>query len=189
MARGKLVIISGPSAGVGKDTVVRNFLTKHPDWKNIPSLVTRPMRVGEVDGQDYHFVDNQTFEQKRLAGEFLETDFHADHWYGTLRQPILDELLKGHNVILRKDVNGSLKIKEQMPETILIYLDAESHDVLESRIRSRSIETSETEQQILSRLELAKQEQKLRHHFDHVVINAHNQHDRTLAEVEKAVGI
>lgn len=188
MTKGKLVIISGPSAGVGKDTIVRMFLAKHPDWRNVPSLVTRPKRTSEIEGIDYYFVDEETFKSKKDAGEFLETDFHADHWYGTLRQPIEELIESGQNVILRKDVNGSIKIKKQIPKAIIIFIDAESHEVMELRIRNRSSETSETEEQILKRLDLAKKERELQVYFDHTVINPHNRPEEALAAIEKIIG-
>jgi guanylate kinase len=183
---GKLLVISGPSAGVGKDTIVTMFLKKHPDWEKPPSTTTRPSRPGEVDGVDYYFVDNQTFQKKLKSGEFLEADFHANHWYGTLRKPVEELLAANHNVILRKDVNGSIEIKKQIPKAVVIFIDAENPKAMEHRIRSRS---SESEDQILSRLELAKKEQQLKKHFDHIVINPHNRPEAALAIIEKAAGV
>jgi guanylate kinase len=183
---GKLLIISGPSAGVGKDTILKMFLEKHPDWLCPPSMTTRTQRPGEISGIDYYFVNKKTFEKRMRNGDFLETDFHADHWYGTLRKPVEELLAAGEKVVLRKDVNGSIEIKKQIPEAIVVFLDAESPEVLESRIRSRS---SETEEQIIARLELAKKEQELKKHFDHVVINPHNRAHEALATIEAAAGL
>jgi guanylate kinase len=189
MKKGKLVIISGPSAGVGKDTLLRMFLDKHPQWHNLPSVITRPIRTSEVEGYDYFFVNDETFQAKAHTGEFWETDFHAGYWYGTPKQPIVELLSKGENVILRKDVNGSIEIKKKFPDAITIFIDAESHEVMEQRIRGRSIETSETEEQILTRLALAKKERELKTHFDHIVINPHGHPEKALAQIEKIVNL
>jgi guanylate kinase len=182
---GKLVIISGASAGAGKDTIVKMFLQRHPDWENPPSTVTRPPRSGEIEGADYFFIDNDTFKSKMAADEFLETDFHADHWYGTLKKPIEDAMAAGKNVIVRKDVNGAVEIKQKMPKAIVIFIDVENPEVLESRIRGRQ---SETEEQIQRRLELAKKEQEFKKHFDYVVVNLHNRVQEAVEAVERIVG-
>src|SRR3989344_2887313 len=173
MNKGKLLVISGPSAGVGKDTILRMFLERHPDWHQPPSTTTRPLRPGEKEGKDMTSVPTEEFKRWQAEGRFLETDFHADHWYGTLRKPVEDSLAEGRNVVLRIDVNGSRQVKHQIPEAVLVFIDAESPEVLEARIRTRR---SETEEQIRDRLELAKKELKHKKHFDHVVVNPHNQH-------------
>jgi guanylate kinase len=183
--RGKLVVISGASAGAGKDTILKMFLERHKDWENPPSTTTRPPRDGEVKGRDYFFVNTGVFKEKMKTGEFLETDFHADHWYGTLKSPIEESLANGRNVIVRKDVNGATEIKQKMPEAIVIFIDAESHEVLESRIRSRG---TETEAQIRRRLELAKEEQQFKEHFDYVVVNFHNRAEEAVEAVERIIG-
>ena len=183
--KGRLVIISGASAGAGKDTIVKLFLKRHPDWTNPPSTVTRPPRAGEIEGQDYYFVSTSAFEKKKANGEFLETDFHAGHWYGTLREPIADILRRGKNVIVRKDVNGAMEIKRKMPHAIVVFIDVESPQVLESRLRARQ---TDSEEQIQARLVLAEKEQEFKKHFDYVVVNVHNHPENAVSEVEQALG-
>ena len=182
--KGKLVVISGASAGVGKDTILKLFLQNNPAWENPPSATTRPPRAGEVDGIDYSFLDPKTFEENQSRGEFLEADFHAEHWYGTPKKPIIEALGAGKNVIVRKDVHGAVEIKKQIPEAIVIFIDAESPEVLESRIRSRQ---TETEEEIQRRLELAKREQAFKKHFDYVVINLHNRIQEALETIERII--
>lgn len=186
MKKGKLLIISGPSAGAGKDTILWMFLEKHSNWHQPTSTTTRPLRPGEQDGKRMNSVTPQTFKRWQSENKFLETDFHAGHWYGTLRKPVEELLSKGQNVVLRIDVNGSMQIKRQMPEAVLVFIEAENPEVLEARIRARG---SETETQIQSRLELAKKELKFRKHFDHAVINPQNRPEKALAGVEEAIGI
>jgi guanylate kinase len=181
--RGRLVVISGASAGAGKDTVVKLFLDRHPEWCNPPSTTTREPRPGETEGVDYYFTDRLTFKQKLSTGKFLEADFHAGNWYGTLSDPIDKLLSSKKNVIVRKDVNGALEIKKKMPEAVVVFIDVESPEVLEHRIRGRQ---SENEDQIQYRLELAKKEQEFKKHFDYVVINYHNRIDEAVDTVERA---
>ncbi len=180
------MIISGTSAGAGKDTLLKLFLKKHPDWVHPPSTTTRPPRFGETEGVDYFFIDKQTFEDKLRRDEFLEVDFHAGNWYGTLQKPIQDLLDTNAKLVLRKDVNGSIELKNKIPQAIVVFIDVERPEVLEQRIRQRDLDS---EAEIQARLKLAQQEQALKKHFDHVVINHHNRPEEALATIEKAVGL
>jgi guanylate kinase len=184
--RGRLVIISGASAGAGKDTLVEMFLKKHPDWQNPPSTTTRQPRPGETDGRNYYFLGEAEFKTKLAAGDFLEADFHTDNWYGTLKKPIEELLQSGKNVIVRKDVNGAVSIKKLIPAAAVIFIDVESHGVLERRLRERQ---TDTEEQIQHRLELARKEQEFKKHFDYVVVNVHNHPEDALKDIEKALGL
>lgn len=181
MKRGKLAIISGPSAGVGKDTLLQMFLEKHPQWHQPPSTTTREPRPGETGGKDMIFVSRETFNEWEKAGKFLETDYHASNWYGTLQEPVEMLLSQGVDVILRIDVNGALIVKQKLPEAILIFVNAENEAALESRMKSRG---SESEEQVYERLELAKQEILLADKFDHIVVNATNKQEKALQEIE-----
>jgi guanylate kinase len=181
MQKGKLAIISGPSAGVGKDTLLKLFLDKHPDWHQPPSTTTRQPREGELAGKDMNFVSHEEFEKWQKEDKFLETDFHAGNWYGTLRQPVEEFLSSGLSVILRIDVNGALIVKKKMPEAILIFIAAENPEALEARIRGRG---TEDQQHIKERLELAQKEMMLADKFDKVIINATGKQADALAEIE-----
>lgn len=181
MKRGKLAVISGPSAGAGKDTLLRLFLDKHSDWRQPPSVTTRDPRPGEVAGKDMTFVSKEVFEDWQNSDKFLETDFHASHWYGTLSEPVERLRGQGQNVLLRIDVNGALIVKSKLPETTLIFIKAESPEALEARLRGRG---AETEAQIQERLELSKKELLLADKFDHIVINATGKQDDALQQIE-----
>ncbi len=187
--KGKLLVISGPSAGVGKDTILKMFLEKQPNWQRITTTITRPARRGEVDGVDYNFVSDEQFKQRQAEGRFLETDFHAGYWYGTPRQDVEELLTAGQNIVLRIDVNGTMELKKQLPEAITVYLDAETDEVLESRIRARSLESGETEEDIKERLNLAKKESALKSKFDYIVINPEGHPEKALAEIEKILSL
>ena len=96
--RGKLVVISGPS-GAGKTSVCR-ALKQDPGVEFSISATTRAMRPKEVNGVDYHFLDEAEFHRRRAAGEFLESASYNGNYYGTLRQPMLDALAAGKVFIL-----------------------------------------------------------------------------------------
>lgn len=187
MTRGKLVVISGPSAGVGKDTILKMFLQKHPDWVQPTSTTTRAAREGELNGKDMIFVDQATFEQWQKDNSFLESiQVDNGQWYGTQKEPVERALINGKNVILRIDVRGAMVIKEKIPEAILVFITAENEEALEQRIRNRG---SEDEAGIQRRLELAKSELPYAAKYDHVVVNPTGHPEQALVDLEKAIGI
>lgn len=186
MKKGKLVVVSGPSAGVGKDTILKMFLEKHSDWNTPISVTTRQPRTGELNGHDYNFVTKVQFEQWQRQGKFMESVLvDNNQWYGTLRQPVEDLLNSGKNVIIRKDVRGCLLIKDVLPDAILVFINAESWEALEQRIRTRG---TEDESAIKRKLELAKTELPYQNMFDHVVINPSGHPEKALAELESIIG-
>lgn len=183
MKKGKLVVISGPS-GVGKDTIVRLFRQKHPDWQEPPSVTTRQPRVGEKDGRDYYFVDKKNFKAKVKAGEFLEWEETTGNFYGTPKAPIVELLTDGQKVIVRKDVRGAISIKKAMPSAVTICLLLDEWEQLEGRFRGRATDSDEL---VKARLELVKRDLQFKKDFDHLVINPHDHPETALAEVEKIV--
>ncbi len=184
MKKGELLIISGPS-GVGKDTIVKLFKERHPDWLEPPSVTTRQVRTGEIEGVDYYFVDRPTFEKKVKSGEFLEWVETTGHLYGTLKEPVEKILKAGKNTIMRKDVRGALAIKKAWPKTTTVCLLPDEWEALEQRFRGRA---TDSEQLIQARLELAKEELTYKKHFDHLIINPHNRAEETVVAVERAAG-
>lgn len=184
--RSKIVVISGPSAGVGKDTVVRMFLAKHPDWQNPISTTTRRPRPGEVNGVDMTFVDIDTFINWKSAGKFVETAKVNGNFYGILKQPIEEALNVRKNIILRVNIDGALYLKSLYPRAILIFMVAQSDKDLEERLRKRA---TEKETEIKQRLTLAKQEARQGFKFDHTVISPSGHPERVVAAIEKILEI
>jgi guanylate kinase len=152
-----LIVLSGPS-GVGKSTVLRRLLERHPDRLRLSvSATTRKPRPDEVDGVDYYFLSDDEFARRRQAGEFLECCevFGRGHWYGTLKS----EVTSGPNgqkwVILDIDVEGAEKVRGQFPHVPTIFLRPSSEAELERRLRARGTESDEA---IRRRLEVARRE-------------------------------
>ncbi|MCC6321854.1 MAG: guanylate kinase [Phycisphaerales bacterium] len=139
---GMLLIISGPS-GAGKTTITRAVERTIPGSVFSVSATTRPMTPADVDGVDYHFVDDATFKAMIARNEFLE---HVDLFgkrYGTPRLWVEEQLARGRLVILEIDVVGAIKVKTQVPEAFAVFILPPSEEVLLERLRSRKRESEE----------------------------------------------
>ena len=140
--KGMLIVISGPS-GCGKDSVVKNLLTKNKNiWVSI-SCTSRDKRQNEEDGKDYYFVTKEEFEEKIKNNEMLEYAKYTNNYYGTPKKYIKEHLDKGEDVILIIEIQGALKIKEILKETIFIFILPPSMDELRKRLVGRNTESIE----------------------------------------------
>lgn len=167
---GQLVIISGPS-GVGKSTIVPLVRQRFAGQLRMSiSATTRGPRPGEKDGENYHFLSDEEFQQRLAAGEFIEAVevFGRGHWYGTLISEVTPSLEAGQWVILEVDVDGAKKALKRFPEAITIFIAPTSLEILEQRLRSRG---TEAEEAIQRRLEVARREMEHSHTYAHTVIN------------------
>ena len=170
----KLFVISG-SSGVGKGTVIKEFLKKHPDFKLSISCTTRGMRDGEVHGVNYFFLSKEEFKQFIDNEEFIEwAEFSGNH-YGTKKSFVEECLKNGDNLILEIDTKGALNVKRLMPDAVLIFIAPPSVEELEARLRGRHTETEEAIQKRLASIKLEIENSKK---FDYTVVND---------KVEKAV--
>lgn len=139
---GMLLIISGPS-GVGKTTITRAVERSIPGAVFSVSATTRAIRPTDVDGVDYHFVDEATFDRMVADGEFLEWVNLFGKKYGTPRNWVGEQLARGRLVILEIDVVGAIKVKRQMPRAFGLFVLPPSEKVLLERLRSRKREGEE----------------------------------------------
>lgn len=175
--RGKLYIISGPS-GTGKGTICDRVLEERRIDLSI-SMTTRAPREGEIDGVDYYFVTKEEFEKNIAAGMMLEYANVFDNIYGTPKEAILNKLDRGRDVILEIDVQGSLQVREKMPEdSVLIFILPPSMEELRSRLTRRATDAAEV---IEKRLKGALNEIKLIGEYDYYVVN--DDLDRAVSEV------
>lgn len=136
---GLVLIISGPS-GVGKTTVTRGVERSIPDAVFSVSATTRPKTDADVEGVDYHFVDDDEFERMRASGEFLETAGLYGKKYGTPKAWVLEQLRRGRLVILEIDVEGAKRVKAQIPSALAIFILPPSEAELLNRLRTRKRE-------------------------------------------------
>lgn len=163
----KLFVISG-SSGVGKGTVLKAFLAKHPEFKLSISCTTRGKRDGEVHGQNYFFLTKDEFNKCVENEDFLEwAEFSGNH-YGTRKSFVEDCLKNGDNLILEIDTKGALNVKKIMPEAVLIFIAPPSIEELEARLRGRHTETEEAIQKRLASIKLEMENSK---HFDYKIVN------------------
>jgi guanylate kinase len=179
--RGLLVVLAGPS-GVGKGSVHRRLRERADDIELSVSVTTRRPRPGEVDGVDYHFVDDAAFDELVDQGRLLEWAEFAGNRYGTPRGEVEAAVAAGRVVLLEIEVQGALQVRERAPEALTVFLVPPSQQELERRLRTRGTEDEET---IERRLRTAERELTHRDDFDHVVVN--DDLERCVTEVHRLV--
>ena len=161
-----VVAFIGPS-GCGKGTVLKEVL-KNPDLYFSVSATTRDPRPGEVDGVNYRFMTNEAFEALIEQDGFLEYAGYCDHYYGSPKQPVEEQLAMGKSVILEIEVEGAMKVRAARPDAVFVFILPPSMTELENRLRGRGTEAEEVVQK---RVAQAKREIGFAEKYDYVVIN------------------
>jgi guanylate kinase len=162
-----LVVLSGPS-GVGKSSVIREALRELPEtWLSV-SATTRAPRPGEVHGENYFYVSQDEFDRMILNDELLEWAEFAGNRYGTPKNAVAEKLAGNIPVLLEIEVQGTMQVREAMPEAVLVFLEPPAWADLEARLAGRGTESA-TEIQV--RLDAALKELESSGFFDHVVVN------------------
>ncbi|MBC8588639.1 guanylate kinase [Paratissierella segnis] len=167
MSRGFLLVLSGPS-GTGKGTVSKALLNKRTDIVFSVSATTRRPRPGELNGENYYFVDEEKFCEMVNSKEFLEYAHVHSNYYGTPKEFVFDEIEKGEIVLLEIDVQGALQVKKNYKEAVFIFLLPPTMDELRNRIVKRGTETQED---INRRFENAFKELDFVGEYDFFVVN------------------
>ncbi len=167
--RGRLVVLAGPSA-VGKSTVVRLLRSRVPDLYFSVSATTRGPRPGEVDGEDYHFVERTEFDRMIDAGDLLEwAEIHGGlQRSGTPAAPVREALAHGRPVLVEVDLAGARAVRAAMSEAVLAFLAPPSWEVLVERLTGRGTESDDV---VARRLETARTELAAQDEFDIVIVN------------------
>jgi guanylate kinase len=179
---GMLLIISGPS-GVGKTTITRAVERSIPGAVFSVSATTRTKRPTDVEGVDYHFVDDAEFDRMVAAGEFLEWVNLFGKKYGTPRKWVDEQLARGRLVILEIDVVGACKVKKHIADAFGVFVLPPSEETLLDRLRARK---REGEDEIQRRFAEAKREIAQAHTcgvYDCFIIN-----DKLEAAIQQAIG-
>lgn len=164
---GNLFVISGPS-GAGKGTLVKALIEQVPDaWLSV-SATTRKPREGEVDGKHYHFLSSDQFDDLVRQDGFLEWAQVHSNKYGTPRAQVEQAIAEGKQAILEIDVQGAFQIKEKIPQSILVFIEPPSLEILEERLRGRG---TETEDVIAARMSVATMELLEKIKYDIAIVN------------------
>ena len=166
--RGKMFVIVGPS-GSGKSTLVQKIKQRISVLRWSISYTTRPKRLGEIDGQDYFFVTEKEFLQKKAQGDLIEWARVHGNLYGTSYSFVKSQIDKGRLLLLDIDIQGADALKKSLPgQTVAIFIAPPSLKELEQRLRKRQ---TDDEQTIQTRLHNAQKEINKKNDYDHLIVN------------------
>jgi len=166
--RGLLIVLSSPS-GAGKSTISRMLLEADDNITMSVSATTRPMRPGEVNDRDYHFVDTAEFERLIEADEFAEWAYVFDHMYGSPKEPIKEALKDGRDTLFDIDWQGTQQLEYAFrTDLVLIFILPPSMVELERRLHERGTDSDEI---IAGRMKRAAGEIGHWAEYDYVLIN------------------
>ena len=164
---GQLIVISGPS-GVGKRTIIKEYMKQHEGAVKCVSVTTRAQRPEEVEGREHYFVSQLEFERMVRSQQLLEYEYYNRNGYGTPRKAVEEQRKQGKNVIVIADVTGAMRIRARCPEATLIFILSPSWDALEARIRERHAGNDEKIAELLS---IAQEEILCAEQYDYILIN------------------
>ena len=162
-----LFIIAAPS-GCGKTSLVKALLENSKNLAVSVSHTTRKPRKGEIDGENYHFVSNETFEQMISNNDFLEYAEVFGNMYGTAKTNIYEKLDSNINIILEIDWQGARQVRQNMPEVVSIFILPPSKNVLLERLTTRGQDDKAT---ISERMENSEKEMSHYNEFGYLIIN------------------
>ncbi len=166
--RGLMLVLSSPS-GAGKTSIARRLLELEPELVMSVSVTTRPKRPGEVDGVDYHFVDEARFRAMVARGELLEWARVYGHHYGTPRAPVEQALAAGRDVLFDIDWQGAQQLREAAADDMVgVFILPPSREELARRLRRRAQDPEE-----VVRYRLAQVASDVTHwaEYDYVLVN------------------
>ena len=162
-----IFIISAPS-GSGKSTLIQLLLAQNQHLFFSISHTTRPPRPGEMDGNEYFFVEEEVFKNMIQGEEFIEWAHVHGYYYGTSREMLKKAEFSSRDLVLDIDVQGAENVKRILPEATSIFILPPSFQVLQERLQRRQ---KDTEAQIARRMENARREIRYSEQYDFIIIN------------------
>jgi guanylate kinase len=165
--RGILIVVSGFS-GAGKGTIMKEIMRRYDNYALSISATTRRPRPGEEEGREYFFKTVEEFEKMIAKDELIEYARYVDNYYGTPRAYVEEQLEAGKDVILEIEIQGALKVKENFPQTLLLFVTPPTAGELRERLKGRG---TETEDVIDFRMNRAKEEALGMDRYDYLLIN------------------
>ena len=175
-----VVVISGPS-GVGKDVMIDRMIEGDQSGFHFTvTATTRDPRPGEQDGVNHHFLSGDEFINMIASNELLEWAQVYDNYYGVPKKQVRDALADGCHVIMRVDVQGARRLRELIPEALLIFIIPPSLGVLRKHLEKRGVNS---EVEMKTRLSAAEEEIGSSDFFDYTVMNEEDFLDETVAKV------
>ncbi len=165
--RGVLAIVSGFS-GAGKGTVMKALMNKYDNYALSISATSRAPRPGEMEGREYFYKSVEEFEKMIADDELIEYAQYVGNYYGTPKAYVEKMLGEGKDVILEIELQGAMKVKDKMPDTVLIFITPPTAEELKNRLVGRGTEDEAT---INARLKRAAEEAEYMDNYDYLLIN------------------
>lgn len=178
---GILIVVSGFS-GAGKGTIMKALLERYDNYALSISATTRNPRPGEEEGKAYFFKTTEEFEKMIAKDDLIEYAMYVGNYYGTPKAYVEEQMQAGKDVILEIEIQGAMKIKEQFPESLLLFVTPPSAEELQKRLVGRGTETADV---IAQRLARAYEESEGMDAYDYIVVN--DDLDECAAAVQKYV--
>jgi len=179
--QGNLYIISSVAGG-GKSTLIDLLLRKHPEILFSVSYTSRPIRGGEKNGLNYHFISKEEFEDLVVKNYFYEWAQVHDNYYGTPKEFIEKNLKDGKKIILDIDVQGADKVKASLPSCVSIFIVPPSREIWVERLKNRG---TDDPQVIEKRIKNGLHELEAQDRFDNRIVN--NELMIALGELESII--
>ena len=179
--QGILAVVSGFS-GAGKGTLMKELLKRYDNYALSISATTRSPREGEADGREYFFISQERFQQMIEEDRLIEYAQYVNHYYGTPKDYVMQQMAQGKDVILEIEIQGALKVKKRFPDALLLFVTPPSAEELCRRLVGRGTETIEV---INARLRRAAEEASGMEAYDYLLIN--DEIDRCVEEMHNLI--
>ena len=165
--KANIYVMSGPSA-VGKDTIIENLQKLDNNFHFVVTATTRKPRKNEKEGKNHFFYSEKTFKKLIQNNDLIEWAKVYKNYYGVPKSQIFEPLKNNKDVLLRVDVQGAKRIKELIPNVVLIFIKPEKTESLRKRLIERGVNTTT---EMSTRLKTAEREIQTSNFFDFIIVN------------------